>query len=88
MVHESLFPIEVMQLVLYALQPSASIVVFSPILSNLVDLQEYLLQSHQGANVRIEELWTREQQVLPCRTHPVMSMHAASGFILSAIKIN
>jgi hypothetical protein len=29
----------------------------------------------------------REHQVLPLRTHPHMSMHGASGFILSAMRV-
>ena len=38
-------------------------------------------------NVRIEELWCREYQVLTMRTHPQMSMHGASGYVLSAVKV-
>lgn len=53
----------------------------------LAELRDYLLNNKKGVNVRIEELWTREYQVLPMRTHPHMSMHGASGFILSGIKV-
>lgn len=80
-------PLEIYKVIAYALQPSAPIVVFCISLEPLIDLQEYLLSNNKATNVRIEELWTREQQVLPMRTHPNMNMHAASGYILSGIKI-
>jgi hypothetical protein len=38
------------------------------------------------ARLQVSELWTRELQVLPGRTHPLMNMHGASGFVLSGIK--
>jgi len=45
-----------------------------------------MIKKRLAINVRIEELWTREHQVLPMRTHPQMSMHGASGYVLSAVK--
>jgi len=50
-------------------------------------MQEALLKHKMAVNIRVEELFTREHQVLPSRTHPKMNMHGASGYILSAIKI-
>jgi tRNA A58 N-methylase Trm61 len=38
-------------------------------------------------NLKIEELFMREAQVLPLRTHPHMNMHGKSGYILSGIKL-
>ena len=37
--------------------------------------------------LKLEELFTREAQVLPLRTHPHMNMHGKSGYILSGIKL-
>ena len=87
-VHDQFLPLDIFKVVSFMIQPSAPIVVFCVSLEPLVELQEYLLSERQATNVRIEELWTREQQVLPMRTHPNMNMHAASGYILSGIKIS
>ena len=76
-----------MKVVFFTLQPSATICVFSTFVQPLAELQEMLINQKMAVNVKIEELWTREHQVLPMRTHPNMSMHGASGYILSAIKI-
>ncbi|KAF1787833.1 tRNA (adenine(58)-N(1))-methyltransferase non-catalytic subunit TRM6 [Phytophthora cactorum] len=35
----------------------------------------------------LNETWTRDNQVLPGRTHPEMNMSACSGYLLSGIKI-
>lgn len=87
-VHEQFLPLEIYKVVAFCVQPSAPIVVFCGSLEPLIELQEYLLSKRLAINVRIEELFTRVQQVLPCRTHPNMNMHSASGYILSAIKIS
>ena len=68
------------------IQPSASVVVFSQFLNPLAELREYVTIMRLGTFTRLEELWTREYQVLPMRTHPHMSMHGASGFLLSFVK--
>lgn len=60
---------------------------FSQYIQFLAELKDYLMANKKAINIRIEELWTREYQVLPLRTHPHMSMHGASGFVLSAIKV-
>lgn len=36
----------------------------------------------------LQETWMREYQVLPSRTHPMMRMHGASGYILFGTKVN
>ena len=60
-VHDQFLPVEIYKVVSYCIQPSAPIVVFCVSLEPLVELQEYLLSSREATNVRIEELWTREQ---------------------------
>jgi tRNA (adenine58-N1)-methyltransferase non-catalytic subunit len=37
--------------------------------------------------VQLSEVWSRELQVLPGRTHPLMNMHGASGFVLAGYKV-
>lgn len=70
-----------------ALQPSCSIAIFSQNVQALVELQNFMIQWKLCLKVRIEELWCREYQVLTMRTHPQMSMHGASGYVLSAVKV-
>ena len=86
-VHDQFLPIDIVKVIWFALQPSATMCVFSTFVQPLAELQDMLISQKMALNVKIEELWTREHQVLPMRTHPNMSMHAASGYILSAIKI-
>ena len=87
MVHEDYNPCEVLSMVEGMIQNSACIVVFSSFLQVLAELKEYLSDKKIAVCIRVEELWTREYQVLPMRTHPHMNMHGASGYVLSAIKI-
>ena len=87
MVHDEFHPSEVLQTVWDLVQPSASIVVFSQYLNPLVELRDYLSLNKMAVFTKIEELWTREHQVLPMRTHPHMSMHGASGYLFSCIKV-
>jgi tRNA (adenine-N(1)-)-methyltransferase non-catalytic subunit len=86
-VHEDYHPGEIITAVNDLIQPSACIVIFSTFLHPLAECREQLLQSKSCLFTRIEELWTREYQVLPMRTHPHMSMHGASGFVLSCVKV-
>jgi tRNA (adenine-N(1)-)-methyltransferase non-catalytic subunit len=53
----------------------------------LIELEKLMIDEKMAINVRVEEIWMREIQVLPNRTHPNMSMDGASGYILSAIKV-
>ena len=67
-------------------QPSASVVILSSYLQPLVELADEVLFK-VAVNIRVEELWFREYQVLDKRTHPMMNMNGASGYILSFIYI-
>jgi len=44
---------------------------------------EKINQSKDTINAKIEELWTRELQVFPLRTHPFMSTNGRSGYVLT-----
>lgn len=79
-------PTEPIALFLSALRfakPSCSFAVFSLDSQELVKLFKVLRTHELAVNLQLSELWTRESQVLPSRTHPTMNMHGASGFILS-----
>eukprot|EP01112_Ceratiomyxa_fruticulosa_P020492 TRINITY_DN698_c0_g3_i2.p1 TRINITY_DN698_c0_g3~~TRINITY_DN698_c0_g3_i2.p1 ORF type:complete len:495 (-),score=118.58 TRINITY_DN698_c0_g3_i2:42-1526(-) len=67
------------------LRPSGVFVVFSPSIQPLVDLHESL--RGKAVNTNLSEIWFREYQVLPLRTHPTMSMDGSSGFILTGTRV-
>ena len=43
--------------------------------------------SKAAVALQLQESWLREQQVLPGRTHPHMTMSTTGGYILSGIKV-
>ncbi|CDZ97008.1 tRNA(1-methyladenosine) methyltransferase, subunit GCD10 [Phaffia rhodozyma] len=65
---------------------SSSIVVYSPYLQVLTDVQAILRTEPTYLNPTVTESWLRKYQVLPMRTHPFMTMSGTGGYILSAIK--
>ncbi|EGG16842.1 tRNA-methyltransferase subunit [Cavenderia fasciculata] len=69
------------------LKPSGSFVIFSLYKQQLLECNQHLSTNKLAVNLTINEIWMREQQVLPKRTHPMMSMDGASGFLLSGIKV-
>ncbi|KAF8346964.1 Gcd10p-domain-containing protein [Amanita rubescens] len=75
---ETLFPF---------LAGSASIVVYSPHVQILADLQNKLRALPQYLFPNVTEGWLRRYQVLPGRTHPLMAMSGSGGFILHTIKV-
>ncbi|RHW68633.1 Gcd10p family [Trypanosoma brucei equiperdum] len=62
------------------------IVVHSPFLEDLTALFTKL--RGECVNICISEVWCRHHQVLPNRTHPTVRMSTASGYLLTAIKVN
>ena len=46
-----------------------------------------LKQNANFVNIQLSEVWFREYQVLPERTHPTMQMSGSGGYILSGIKV-
>jgi len=77
--------------VLFALLPFLSLsrpfAVFCPYIQPLSICYEKLLKTGQAVNLDLSETWMREYQVLPARTHPVMRMNGASGYVLTGIKV-
>ncbi|KAI9512878.1 Gcd10p-domain-containing protein [Russula earlei] len=66
---------------------SASMVVYSPHLQVVSDLQATLRTDPQYLAPNISESWLRRYQVLPGRTHPLMTTSGGGGYLLHAIKI-
>lgn len=76
-------PTEIIAATLKYIQGGAPIVIFSSYIEPLAECFEYLKANNAGINLRINEIFSREMQVLPDRTHPHMMMQAFSGFVLS-----
>ncbi|SJK86601.1 Gcd10p family [Babesia microti strain RI] len=69
--------------------PSGTIVIFCQHIQPLIVQQARMTSSGNYVQVRLEELFHREYQILPRRTHPFMKLdRLCTGFILSAIKIS
>lgn len=66
---------------------SGHFVLYSEFLEPLAECYEALFQLGCAVNMRLTETWARTYQVLPKRTHPLMNMSAASGYLLSGIKV-
>ncbi|KAF9015694.1 Gcd10p family-domain-containing protein [Cyathus striatus] len=66
---------------------SACIVVHSPHVQILADLQSRLRGLPEYLCPSVTESWLRRYQVLPGRTHPLMSMSGSGGYILHATKV-
>jgi tRNA (adenine-N(1)-)-methyltransferase non-catalytic subunit len=80
-------PVDVLTELLPFLKPSGSFVVFNHNVTALNDAAARVRKDGVAVNVQVAECFFREQQVLPNRTHPVMRMSAASGFVLSGIAV-
>jgi len=70
-------------------RPDGRIVLYSTNLQPLCNVQAMMHRSDQWLHIRMEELFLREHQVLPQRTHPKMQSSVAlfQGFLLSAIRV-
>jgi tRNA (adenine58-N1)-methyltransferase non-catalytic subunit len=80
-------PLHLLKMFWPFLAPSGSVVVFSPYMQPLAECYQDLMESHAIVHIRLFETWHRVHQVLPMRTHPLMQMHGASGYILSGYKV-
>jgi len=66
---------------------STSVVVYSPHLQVVSDLQATLRADPQYLAPSVSESWLRRYQVLPGRTHPLMTTSGGGGYLLHAIKV-
>ncbi|KAF2077639.1 hypothetical protein CYY_001026 [Polysphondylium violaceum] len=79
-------PLNILLACLPHLNNSGNFVVFCQYSQPLVECHQFLHENFLAVNLQITEIWMREQQVLPKRTHPMMGMDGASGYLLSGIK--
>ncbi|KAI0001883.1 Gcd10p-domain-containing protein [Russula vinacea] len=80
-------PLSVLGKLFSYLGGSASVVVYSPHLQVVSDLQTTLRTDPQYLAPSISESWLRQYQVLPGRTHPTMTTSGGGGYLLHAIKV-
>ncbi|KAG2505788.1 hypothetical protein BBO99_00009362 [Phytophthora kernoviae] len=80
-------PEELVLALLPYLGRSKPFVVYSEFLEPLTRTFATLQKMEAVIDLQLNETWTRENQVLPGRTHPEMNMSACSGYLLSGIKI-
>jgi len=66
---------------------SRPFVLFANSAQPLAECYDKLLKKKTALNLDLSETWMRVYQVLPDRTHPMMNMDAASGYILSGTKV-
>lgn len=79
---------EALRLGLERLGPGGRLAVFGPALQPLAERQA-AMRAQGFVDVRLAQLFTREYQVLPQRTHPQMQdgMHLCDGFLLTGTKL-
>jgi len=80
-------PLSILRKLFPYLGGSASVVVYSPHLQVVSDLQTTLRTNPQYLAPTVSESWLRRYQVLPGRTHPMMTTSGGGGYLLHAIKM-
>ena len=65
------------------LAPSSSFAILSPIMQSLAECMHALRTRECAVGMALQEVWFREQQMLPKRTHPMMNMNHGGGYLLS-----
>lgn len=66
---------------------SGTITVYSPYLQVLVETLDYMKKDQNYLAANLTESWQRTYQVLPGRTHPMMSTSGTGGFLLNAVRM-
>ena len=66
---------------------SGTITVYSYLLQVLVESLQYMKKDPNYLAANLTESWTRTYQVLPGRTHPMMSTSGTGGFLLNAVRM-
>ncbi|GMT30433.1 hypothetical protein PFISCL1PPCAC_21730, partial [Pristionchus fissidentatus] len=82
----SVDPVSLLELLYDKLRPSGNVVVYSPTVQHVMRAQQWL-REHGAVHVVLSDQMYRVQQVLPNRTHPLMSQMVVGGYVLAAIKV-
>ncbi|GMT02147.1 hypothetical protein PENTCL1PPCAC_24321 [Pristionchus entomophagus] len=82
----SVDPCSLLDLLYDKLRPSGNVVVYSPTIQHCQRAQRWLRERGAIHMVLSDQMY-RVQQVLPDRTHPLMSQMVVGGYVLAAIKV-
>jgi tRNA (adenine-N(1)-)-methyltransferase non-catalytic subunit len=66
---------------------SGIIVAYSPYVQVLAEVLQYTKKDQNYLNANITESWTRTYQVLPGRTHPLMTTSGTGGYLFHATRV-
>jgi tRNA (adenine-N(1)-)-methyltransferase non-catalytic subunit len=66
---------------------SSNIVIYSQHLPVLAEVLVHAKSAPIYLNPTLTESWTRTYQVLPGRTHPLMSTSSTGGYLISMIRV-
>lgn len=66
---------------------SGTICVYSPYLQVLAETLAWTKKDPRFLQETISESWSRTYQVLPGRTHPMMSTSASGGYLFTALAV-
>ncbi|KAK7488679.1 hypothetical protein BaRGS_00020132 [Batillaria attramentaria] len=80
-------PVPLLLRLLPYVAPSRCVVIFCQHKEPLVECYTQVREKGLGVQLRLSESWYREYQVLPSRTHPLMSMSGTGGYLLSFIRV-
>ncbi|XP_023656130.2 tRNA (adenine(58)-N(1))-methyltransferase non-catalytic subunit TRM6 [Paramormyrops kingsleyae] len=80
-------PCSVLLSLLKLVAPSRPFVVYCQYREPLIECYSKLRELGGVINLRLSETWLRQYQVLPNRTHPVLLMSGAGGYLLSGTTI-
>ena len=80
---------ELFELTLPKLRGSGAFAAYQQDIADAARAYEWLMTQGIAANVSFEEIWSREFQVLPERTHPDVKgrIGSSAGYIVSGIKL-
>lgn len=81
--------LETFQKIFNHLKPSGTFAAFNQDILTCAKIYDWIMSTSLAANVVFEEMWSREYQVLPQRTHPDMNSRigTSGGYIVSGIKL-
>ncbi|KAF8368800.1 hypothetical protein PRIPAC_86629 [Pristionchus pacificus] len=87
----SVDPCSLLELLYDKLRGSGNVVVYSPTIQHVTRAQQWLRERGAIHIVLTDQMYrvqqVRVQQVLPDRTHPLMSQMVVGGYVLAAIKV-
>ncbi|ORY20867.1 Gcd10p family-domain-containing protein [Naematelia encephala] len=86
-VASELNPISILTRLVPYLSGSATITVYSPYHQTLAEVLSHGKKDAQLLGCSLTESWTRTYQVLPGRTHPMMTTSATGGYLFYATKV-